>query len=222
MDDLTSDLGIINIKIDNIQTDIANLQSDMTIVKSDSAKSKDSTDYIRDEATGGLGTTIDSLAYGVAEIERHLHSYGRWFEKASSPNGEIHVADELGYGAGSFQINAGNNDFGSWVQIIGNDDTPFAPGQEYFDLNAIQFESTQRTSTYIIQISFGETGDQGIASKTYTTRPYTPQTNQIDSDSLRIQTKRHAAGTKVWARCKCVGEISGTINFYLGFHEYEG
>ena len=222
VDAVKTDTESIETKSDTIISDIGDLQSDTTIIKSDSAKSKASTDYIVDLATGGLGTTTGSLAYGVAEIDRHLHSYARFFEAASSPSGETHIADELGYGAGPFQINAGDNDFGAWVQVVGSSDTPFAPGQEFYDFHELQIEGTGKTSTYIIQISFGETGDQGIASKTYSTRPYTPQTNQIDSSSILTQAKRQPVGAKVWMRCKCRGETSGTLDFVIGFHEYEG
>jgi hypothetical protein len=230
MKDVTGiDISITNDKIDDVQTDITtidskidNLQSDTTIIKSDSAKTKENTNKISEVEVGGLGDKQDSLAYRVAENERHNHSYARWYGKAITPNGEIHVADELGYDAGAFQLNAGNNDFGAWVQVMGSSDTPFAPGQVYFDFDEFQIENTQRTNTYVLQISFGETGDQGIASKTYSTKPYTPQTNQVDSDSITIKSKRHIAGTKVWVRCKCITQISGTINLYIGFHEYEG
>ena len=37
---------------------------------------------------GGLLAVEDSLAYSVGEIERHLHSAGRWFQPAATPDGK--------------------------------------------------------------------------------------------------------------------------------------
>ena len=214
-DTITADISGVDGKIDA-------LQSDTTIIKSDSAKSKAGTDYIVDLATGGLGTTTDSLAYGVAEIERHLHSYERWYGAANSPSAPTHVADELGSDAGAFVLTAGNNDFGLWVQVLGSGDTPFAPGQEFYDLHRLSVESATGSDTFIIQISFGDSGAAGIASKTYSTVPFIPATNQIDSWPLTIQVKRQPSGTKVWARCKRNLQNGGTVGIYPGIHEYEG
>ena len=63
VDAVKVDTVAIESKSDTIISDIGDLQSDTTIIKSDSAKSKASTDYITDLATGGLGTTTGSLAY---------------------------------------------------------------------------------------------------------------------------------------------------------------
>jgi len=32
--------------------------------------------------------------------------------------------------------------------------------------------------------------------------------------------KQIPVGTKVWARCICVGQDAKTINLYIGVHEY--
>jgi len=222
VDAVKGDTEAIDGKSDTIISDIGDLQSDTTIIKSDSAKSKASTDYITDLATGGLGTTTGSLAYGVAEIDRHLHSYERWYGAANSPSGETHVADELGSDAGAFILTAGDIAFGPWVQILGSGDTPFAPGQEFYDPHRLSVESATGSDTFIIQISFGDSGDGGIVSKTYSTVPFIPATNQIDSWPLTIQAKRQPVGTKAWARCKRNTQNGGTIGIYPGIHEYEG
>ena len=88
---------------------------------------------IDEQATDGLLGTSNSLAYRVHEIERHLHSGGRWFEAAAVPDGEDHVADRIGSGAGAFEIDAGNDTWGDWTQILGADDTPTVAGKTHFD-----------------------------------------------------------------------------------------
>lgn len=209
-----SDLDVIDAKIDSVK-------SDTVLIKDDTAKSKASTDYIKDLSTPGLVSTTGSLAYTTAEIDRHLHSYWRWYGKLAVPAGGK-VAAEFGQEDSAFTITAGDNAFGAWVQIADINDTPFAVGQDFFDIHKIHIESATGSSTYCIQISFGETGDAGISSKTYSTIPLTPASNIIDSGPIKTGGKRQTAGTKVWARCKRRDQNGGSIDFYYGFHEYEG
>lgn len=204
-----------------VEGDLDSLKSDSEILKANTGKTKDDTDYFVGKATGGLGTVRDSVGYKLAEIDRHIHSYWRWYGKLAVPAGG-RVAAEFGSEDSPFTITAGGDDFGPWVQIADVNDTPFAPGQEFFDIHKLHIESADGSSTYAIQISFGETGDGGIASKTYSTEPLTPQTNQIDSGPIDTGCKRQPVGTKVWTRCKRRGQTGGDILFYYGFHEYEG
>lgn len=179
------------------------------------------TSKIDNAPTDGLLGVYDSLAYRVAEIERHLHSGGRWFEAASVPDGEDHVADRIGDGTGSFQIDAGNDDWGLWVQILGADDTPTVAGKAYFDPHQFIVEDTERAATYFIQITRGTSGDAGLAAGTYSEFVYSA-TVQKDTGTIKVQVGRAPAGSKVWARCKCPGQDTATLDFYFGLHEYEG
>lgn len=105
------------------------------------------------EATDGLNGVENSLAYRTHEIERHAHHYERWFEKASVPSGEVHVADRLCTGAGAFQADAGNDDWGAWVQILGSNDTPEIPGSVFFDIHRMSIVAQERNNAqYCVQI----------------------------------------------------------------------
>jgi len=168
-----------------------------------------------------IDNKVDIITDEVTEVETHLHSYGKKFEVAAVANGEIHVADRIGDGSGSFQVDAGNDDWGAWVQLFGSSDTPAVAGKTFYDLHVIQVESTERAATYFIQIGFGATGAAALTANTYTDVIYTAQSNQIDSAPIAFQSKRQAAGTKAWARCKCPGQDTATINFYPGLHEYD-
>lgn len=175
------------------------------------------------EATDGLTGTVNSLAYRIHKVERHLHSFGRFFESAAVPSGETHVADEIGSGGGAWRIDAGNDDWGAWVQVLGSSDTPAIVGNVRFDLHLIQVESTERNETYFIQIAFGASGAAGLAAGTYSDLPpFIPASNQIDSGPVTIQMQGTVAGTKAWARTKCPGQNTAWIDFYIGIHEYEG
>lgn len=182
---------------------------------------QDETNKISSEATSGLGETYNSLAYRVAEIERHLHSGARWYEKATTPSGETHVADRIGVGAGAFQIDAGNDDWGSWVQILGSSDTPAEVGKAYFDPHQFIVEDVERAATYFVQITRGDSGAAGLAAGTYSEFVYAALSSK-DTAIIPVQTGRAPAGSKLWARCMCPGQSTATLDFYVGIHEYEG
>ena len=119
-------------------------------------------------ACNGLLGASSSLAYRIHEIERHLHSNERWFGAAVVPVGTTHVADRLGVGVVSFQIDAGNNDWGAWIQVLGSNDTPAEAGNVYMDAHRLLVTNTERNATYFVQFSAGVTGAAGLAALTPT------------------------------------------------------
>lgn len=181
----------------------------------------DETDKIDGVAVDGLAGVSNSLAYKVHEIERHFHSGARWFETAAVPDGEDHVADEIGTGGGAFQMDAGNDTWGDWLQVLGADDTPTVEGKAYFDPHQFIVEDTERASTYFIQMTRGDSGAAGLAAGNYTEFVYAASV-QKEAGIIQVQTGRAPAGSKVWARCMCPGQDTGTMDFYFGIHEYEG
>ena len=180
-------------------------------------------DKIDAKAVDGLLGVSDSLAYKVHEIERHLHSAGSWFGAAAVASGETHVADRIGAGIAAFQLDAGNEDWGTWVQILGSSDTPARTNQVYFDPHEIVITYTERSGAYFIQFARGDSGAAGLASGAYTEVVF--ESDSVGTKAAGItslQTGRAPAGSKLWARCLCVGENTATIDFYLGIHEYQG
>jgi hypothetical protein len=174
-------------------------------------------------AVDGLNGTYNSMSYKVHENERHLHSYSCWFEEATTPSGEDHIADRLGEGNGaSFMIDAGNDDWGTWVQIIGATDTPQLAGSAYFDLHQILITAAETAAIYYVQIAFGASGAAAYTAGTYTEFPILTTNPLGKSIVQKVQSRRHAAGTKVWVRCKAEGENTATMHFRVGIHEYEG
>ena len=169
----------------------------------------------------GLGGAHNSIGYRVAEIERHLHSGGRWFETAAVASGETHVADAIGTGGGAFQIDAGDDAWGTWVQVLGSDDTPSVAGKAYFDPHQMIVEAVERAFTYFMQLARGASGAAAISAGTYTEFVYASASTR-DTAIIEVQTGRAPAGSKVWARCMCPGQNTATLDFYIGLHEYEG
>lgn len=172
---------------------------------------------------GGVGFSGHSTAEILAEVkenERHLHSAGSWFEAATTPNGTIKVADRIGSGAGAFQLDAGNDDWGAWVQVLGSGDTPARAAQVYFDPHEIVISATERTATYFVQFTRGASGSAGYSAGQYTEFVYHAGTNKF-TGIISVQTGRSPVNALLWARCMVPGSDTGTMDFYLGIHEYE-
>ena len=179
-------------------------------------------DRINDRAAKGLAGEYDSLGYRVAEIERHAHSYERWLETAAVASGETHVADSIGDGSGAFTIDAGNDTWGAWVQVLGSSDTPVTAGSAYYDLHHLNITAAERDEVYFMQIGFADSGADALTAGTYTEDVFKPASNLVDAGPVEIMSRRHAVGTKVWIRCMCPGQNTATMNLFIGIHEYEG
>lgn len=228
---LYADNNQLYMKDDNQEVTLLSVSSDIAAIKAvtDNLPNNgaltdisDETDKIDSAATDGLAGTSNSTAYRAHETERHFHSYESWFETAASPSGETNVADRIGDGSGVFQIDAGNNDWGSWVQVLGSADTPARAGNTKFDLHRLEISATERNEVYFVQVAFGDSGAAGLAAGDYTEAVFKAASNQVDSGPVIIQDRRKDVGTKAWARCKCPGQNTATLDFYLGLHEYEG
>lgn len=173
--------------------------------------------------TNGLDGVSGSIAYRVHEIDRHIHSYERWAEAAAVPVGETHVADRLCTGAGAFQADAGNDDWGTWLQILGTADTPAIAGNVKFDLHKISILAQERINTeYCIQIAYGTSGAVALAAEAYTEFSIKTGGGNTIITPVRIQARRIAVGTKIWLRLNCPGQNTATLDFKIGLHEYEG
>jgi len=178
---------------------------------------------IDDVATDGLDGIEDSLSYRIAEVDRHVHGWERWFGEAVSASGETHVADRVGTTTTALRIDAGNSTWGNWVQILGSSDTPAVAGQVKFDLHRVAVTGVERTNAvHIVQIAFGATAAGALTANTYTEFVFEPTVVQGRVAPIDIISRRQDAGTKVWARCWVVGQDTGTVDFFIGLHEYEG
>ena len=155
--------------------------------------------------------------------EHHHHSHARWLAAAAVAVGETHVADRIGPTAQTaFHLDAGNDTWGAWVQVLGSTDTPVAPHSLFFDPHYIFVTASERTTPYILQFGHGASGAIALTDDEVTDFIYnsTGAGAVADRSAVEVHTDRHAKGTKVWARCFCPGQNTGTIDFYLGLHEY--
>ncbi len=182
----------------------------------------DETDKIDQAITDGLVGVYDSLASRAHEVQHHFHNCERWFETAAVPDGEDHVADAISSGNGAFSLDAGNDDWGSWVQILGTNDTPATAGEVKYDLRRIEVSAAERNAVYFLQLAFGASGAAGLSAGNYTESVFKPLSNQIDSGPMMVQNMRQDVGTKAWTRCMCPGQNTATLSLFLGIHEYPG
>lgn len=163
-----------------------------------------------------------SLTYYVEHIHRHLFNWSRWLGLAAVPVGETHRADRIGVGINAFQIDAGNNDWGAWVQILGSADTPITPDMVHYDLHEVFVTAAERIVPYFIQIAFGETAAGALAAGTYSELIYRADNAAQDKAPVEMIDKHVEVGTKAWARCLCPLQNTATLDFYIQVFEYEG
>jgi hypothetical protein len=200
-----------------LQSDVVSLQADIATLQGDvddltlaiEAADLSDLEILADAASPGLSSAFsNSLAYRIAEIERHFHSYERW----------------LGVGGETenlFVIDGGNLVFGSWTEILTAGMTPVIAGATHFDLHRVMVADCERTAPYRVQFAFGSDPAAAYTAGDFTELVYSPNLTSQDRAPMDINSRRKAAGTRVWARCR-VNADTGTFSFLLGIHEYEG
>jgi hypothetical protein len=172
-------------------------------------------------ATNGLEGVSNSLAYRAHEVEIHFHHYTRVFGLAAVPAGETHRADTITTSPNPFQIDAGNDDWGSWVQIFGSTDTP--SGWVKWDASLISIVAAERANAvYLLQMAAGATGAAGLAAGTYSDNVFTPQSVNGRPAAINYAFRRQDATTKLWMRTWCRGQNTATLDFYVKLHGYAG
>jgi len=162
------------------------------------------------------------INYEVGEIERHLHSEEYWFAAAAVPSGETHVGDDVGTNQTAYQLDAGNDTWGTWVQLLGSTDTPVVTGKTHYDPHRLEIVTAEHASTtYLIQIGAGASGAAALTANAVSTTVFYSGDKKATDGPMMVQMDRQTVGTKLWARCWAVNQNTGTVDFYLGIHEYD-
>ena len=192
-----------------------------TRVQTDLIKAE--TEKIDNASADGLAGVESSLAYHVEEIDRHIHNYERWAAAAAVPAGETHVADDITTSQTPFQADGGNNTWGPWLQVLGSDDTPFRTAQLKYDMHRLLIVGHEHNTTvYQIQVAFGASGAAALAAETFTEFPLVTGSGATEVGPIDMLSRRQDAGTKAWVRVWAVTKNTGTLDFLVGIHEYEG
>jgi len=183
--------------------------------------------------TASIMAVLRKVLDEATEAAHHVHAGERWFGTAASPSA-THKADRTGAGAagsesGPIVVDAGNDDWGAWTQILGSDDTPVDGGSNVkFDLHKIRLATSEHTDQrYMLQFALQESApaDDPGDSDTYTeTEFYVPSSiGAATSDQTPgdISNERVLTGTNVWCRARAPGQNTSEIGFYMGLHEYQ-
>lgn len=171
----------------------------------------------------GIGGSLDARILRIVdEIKRHHHNLEKWFGIAVDSDGGLSVGARMDGAILPFRLTAGASDFGSWVQILGSNNTPVQADMTLFDLHRAMITSTDSTVQFIVQLIKGESADIAakLSAEDFTEFPYVSGSNNNDSGITEIIDCRCAVGEKLWARCACVGLTGKVLDFYFGIHEY--
>lgn len=173
--------------------------------------------------TDGLTGVVDSLAYRISEIEKHLHNRERWYGKLAVQTATDWADNTLT----PFVAISGNNAYGTdandEAKVIGTADTPGIAGMAKFDLHRIFISAASAATIWKLQIIYGTgTMADAIAAgqfSTFMVRTTTPTATQ--DVPVDVMMPRGACGaTQVWLRAWCATD-NATISFFVGVHEYE-
>jgi len=164
-------------------------------------------------ASGGAGTCAGVLS-------TQSEGWARGFGLAAAPSGETHRMDWNS--TIPFQMNGGNNTWGTPIQIIGSEDTPFDNTNTRFRITGIFISDAQRTATLTqIQFACGETPNWDNTDPFFTgfyAQIIPTLGNAVER--IMVDAARCTKFTKVWARCWVSGQPSGTIDFFASLIEY--
>jgi hypothetical protein len=185
----------------------------------------------------GLLGVNNSLAYKVHEIEKHLHNAERWIGEPETRNAEITCFSVAT--VKPFQTNAGDGTAGGasqpWTEgygtplcVVGTGYTSvsYVAGVK-FDLHRLQIHTTQSTTDKKIQRiqliwGTGTVGD-AITANQISEVMSDPDDGGGKNAPIPIMMPRLTIGIdKIWARHWVDNVNTGTLDFFLGLHEYVG
>ena len=177
-----------------------------------------------------LGQKIKAIEADVQEIEGHIHAGERWFGLAASVSGETHLADRIGAGAATAEcavvvIDAGNDDWGTWTQILGSSDTPVHTGAKHYSFRQVHITDTEtRAQRYMFQVAFQEDApaDDPGDTDVYTEHEFTSSgIAALETiPPVTIQSPHAASGTKAWMRSRAPNVNTSTMSFYFSLREH--
>lgn len=182
--------------------------------------------------------TVVALAREAAkeswEIERHFHAGDFGFGAAAVPAGETHIADRVGSGAAGaeiapFVLDAGNDDWGTWTQVLGSSDTPTAvvASATHFDFNEMTIVATEDDEQrYMWELVVQEdapaddpqNGDYATSGEFYIQAAAVQGSPVLPTRIFRCY--RRPVATKIWMRLRAPNLNTSTASFYLYGHFY--
>lgn len=185
-------------------------------------------------ATASLVALARMGAKEAWEVEQHFHTGQLGFGIAAVPDGELHVADRVGTGAAGaeaapFICDAGNDDWGTWTQVMGSSDTPPSeiPTATHYDMRFIKVVASENDDQrYMLQFVVQEDApadDPGVGDYFTETETFIHDAAVQGDPTMPIiefPNYRRPVATKMWARSRAPNLNTSTLSFYLYGHFY--
>jgi len=204
-------LAAAEAKVDTAILDIADVQTEAN--KIDLA------------AASGLGGVADSLSYSIGEVDRHLHNTERWLGKLAVQTATDWADDTLAPFRAISGADAWGTDGGDAALVLGTDDTPDAPNMVYFDLHRIFIVASSSGTPWKLRLIWG-TGTMGDAIAAGQYSSFLGALNALGANTFEgpsdvLMRRRVCGADQVWLQAWNATN-NATIDFLVGFHEYEG
>jgi hypothetical protein len=180
----------------------------------------DETDKIDGAATDGLVGTSNSLAYRVHEIEKHVHSRGRFWGATGAPDETNAIAATVTV---PFVAVSGANTWGTAIPICGTADQPVPAGEVKFDAHLLLVVDTDHATPYRIRIIYGTgTSADAITAGQWSETMFITATGPFSSGvPVAINMLRVNVGWKCWVQVW--NNTNGSnVDLYWGGHGYAG
>jgi len=201
-------------RINSIQTALAALDT------SDLATVLGYTGKIDSAATDGLAGTSNSLAYRVHEIEKHVHSRGRFW----GSNGAATETNAIQANVSTpFVAVSGNNTWGTAIPICGTGDNPVISGYVKFDAHLLLVTDTDHSTPYRLRIIYGTgTSAAAISAGQWSETMFITSGGPFSSGvPVAINMPRVDVGAKAWVQVWNATNGSN-VDFFWGAHGYAG
>jgi hypothetical protein len=211
-DEVAGSLGAV---VKAIQTTQTSDSADITAIKAE-------TDKIDGAATDGLSGTSDSLAYRVAELERHIHNRERWWGAVAVPDETNAIDSNVDT---PFAATSGNNTWGAAIPICGTGDDPTpGDGDTKFDCHRILVtDLDDDTTPWKLRIIWGSgTSAAAIAADQWTEVMIMTNAvpgNRAGGSPADIIMRRVDVGDKLWAQA-WNDTNNEVLSFFWGAHGY--
>jgi len=183
----------------------------------------DETNKIDEAATDGLVGVGNSLAYRVHEIEKHLHSRGRYWGALAAPDETNAIEANVNR---PFVAVSGNNTWGTAIPICGVDDVPVPTGLVKFDAHRLLVtDLDDDTTPWRIRFIYGTgTSAAAISAEQWSEEMIESNAvpgNRAGGTPLDFQMPRVDVGSKMWCQVWNDTDLE-ELSFFWGAHGYAG
>ena len=174
-------------------------------------------------AVGGLSSVYNSLAYRVAEIERHFHGRERWWGALAAPDETNAIEANV---TRPYVAASGADTWGVAIPVVGTDDAPAQAADVYFDVHRLMIvDLDDETDPWRIRLIYGTgTSAAAIGAGQWTEMIVESNAvpgNRAGASPVEVMMPRVAAGTKLWAQVWNNTNLE-ELSFFIGVHGYEG